>query len=148
MSNNSGGQVKFKMLTFPYKILEDVSRNLQLEEQPSSQDNVNQLVNSTAFYFNEDVIFEVEKDKEGLKIKKFETKILDKEGNRFKNLDGLAMVLIDTDYDDKIFDMDKTVFSKEIDKETGLIKLENLINKVAVIAIDKHGNESKIFKVK
>ena len=54
------------------------------------------------------------------------------------------MLLVDIDYDGKIFDMDRTVFAKDI-SENGGIKLAGLTESVAVIAIDKHGNESKPF---
>ena len=112
MKNSAGNDVYFKMLKFPYKILEDVARNFQIHQQPSSQENVNNLINSTGFYFNDDVKIEVEKTRQGLKITRFETKILDKQEKRLKGLDGLAMLLVDVDYDGKIFDMDRTVFAK------------------------------------
>jgi len=72
------------LLKFPYKILEDVSRSFQIQEQPSSQDNVNNLINSTGFYFNDSVEIEVERTKEGLKISRCETKIVDKQGEHLK----------------------------------------------------------------
>ena len=130
------------MLKFPYKIQEDVSRNFQIQEQPSSQRNVNNLINSTGFYFNDNVEIGIEKTGEGLKITRFETRILDKQGKRLKGQDGLAMLLVDIDYDGKIFDMDRTVFAKDI-SENGEVKLAGLTKSVAVIGVDKHGNESK-----
>ena len=147
MKNSAGNEVHFKMLKFPYKILEDVSRNFQIQEQPSSQENVNNLINSTGFYFNDDVEIAVERIKQGLKITQFETKILDKQGERLKGLDGLAMLLVDVDYDGKIFDMDRTVFAKDIG-EDGKIGMTGLTESIAVIAIDKHGNESRPFVIK
>jgi hypothetical protein len=93
------------------------------------------------------VEIEVEKTKEGLKITRFETRILDKDGERLKGLDGLAMLLVDVDYNGEIFDMDRTVFANDI-SENGEIKLAGLTESVAVIAIDKHGNESKPFIIK
>ncbi|MCD6295907.1 MAG: site-specific DNA-methyltransferase [Deltaproteobacteria bacterium] len=147
LKNSAGDEVYFKLLKFPYKILEDISRNFQIQEQPSSQENVNNLINSTGFYFNDNVEIEIEKTEEGLKITRFETRILDKLGERLKGLDGLAMLLVDIDYDDKIFDMDRTVFAKDI-SEDGEVKLADLTESVAVIAIDKHGNESKPFIIK
>ncbi len=147
MKNSAGNDVYFKMLKFPYKILEDVSRNFQIQPQPSSQENVNNLINSTGFYFNDDVEIEVERTKQGLKITRFETKILDKDGERLKGLDGLAMLLVDVDYDGKIFDMDRTVFAKDLDDD-GVVKVTGLTESIAVIAIDKHGNESKPFIIK
>jgi len=147
MKNSAGNDVHFKMLKFPYKILEDVSRNFQIQQQPSSQENVNNLINSTGFYFNDNVEIEVERIKQGLKITRFETKILDKQEKRLKGLDGLAMLLVDVDYDDEIFDMDRTVFAKDISAD-GEIRMTGLTESVAVIAIDKHGNESKPFIIK
>ena len=144
MKNSFGDEVHFKLLKFPYKILEDVSRSFQIHEQPSSQENVNNLISSTGFYFNDDVEIEVEKTKEGLKITRFETRILDKQGEHLKGLDGLSMLLVDVDYNGKIFDMDRTVFAKDIG-ENGEIKVAGLTESIAVIAIDKHGNESKPF---
>ncbi|MEA3416330.1 MAG: site-specific DNA-methyltransferase, partial [Thermodesulfobacteriota bacterium] len=141
MRNSAGNDVHFKMLKFPYKILEDVSRNFQIQQQPSSQENVNNLINSTGFYFNDDVEIEVEKIKQGLKITRFETKILDKQEKRLKGLDGLAMLLVDVDYDGKIFDMDRTVFAKDIGND-GEIRMSGLTESIAVVAIDRHGNES------
>ena len=144
MENSTSDEVHFKLLKFPYKILEDVSRSFQIQEQPSSQDNVNNLINSTGFYFNDDVEIEVEKTKEDLKITRFETRILDKQGDTLKGLDGLAMLLVDVDYNGEIFDMDRTVFAKDIGDD-GVIKAAGLTENVAVIGIDKHGNESKPF---
>ena len=101
---------------------------------------------STGFYFNYNVEIEVEKSNEVLKITRFETKILDKQEKRLKGIDGLAMLLVDIDYDGEIFDMDRTVFAKDIGDE-GKIRMTGLKERIAVIAIDKHGNESKVYKV-
>ena len=147
LKNQDGKDIHFQMLTFPYKVLEDVSRKLELQEQPSSQANVNTLITSTAFYFNEDVKIEAERTSNGLKLTKFETKILNKEGQRFEGFSGLAMLLVDLDFEtDKPFDMDKTVFAKDITDE-GSMKIEGLTKRVGLIAIDKHGNESKPFNL-
>ena len=148
LKNHSGKDIHFHILTFPYKVLEEVSRKLELQEQPSSQDNVNNLITSTAFYFNEDVQLEAVRTKDGLKITKFETKILDQQGSRFESFTGLSMLLVDLDYEaNKPFDMDKTVFAKDI-AEDGTIKISGLTKSVGLIAIDKHGNESKPFNLK
>lgn len=143
LKNDDGKEITFTILTFPYKVLEDVSRKLTLQDQPSKQEDVNQLISSTAFYFNEDVSIDVERTDKGFKIINFETKILDKNGNRFPALTGLAMLLVDENYKvGKPFDMDKTVFAKDI-KDGGLVEISLPSESVAIIAIDKHGNESK-----
>lgn len=147
IKNQDGKDVNFQMLTFPYKVLEDISRTLELQEQPSSQDNVNNLITSTAFYFNEDVKFKAKRVKGGIQITKIDTKILNKEGRRFEGYSGIAMILVDMDYEaGKPFDMDVTVFAKEI-AEDGMVKIDGLTKKAGLIAIDKHGNESKPFEL-
>jgi len=37
---------------------------------------------------------------------------MDKEGKRLKGLNGLAMLLVDVDYNGEIFAMDRTVFAR------------------------------------
>ncbi|MEA3428386.1 MAG: hypothetical protein U9Q84_04045 [Thermodesulfobacteriota bacterium] len=43
--------------------------------------------------------------------------------------------------------MDRTVFAKDINAD-GEIRMTGLTESIAVIAIDKHGNESKAFIIK
>lgn len=155
LKNSNKENVNFKLLKFPYKVLEDVSRQFQIEEQPAQEADINRLISSAGFYFNEEVKISVERIRGGFKITKFNTSILDKNKDRFKGLDGLAMLLIDFDYDlpasagqagGKIFDMDAVVYSKEIG-EDGVVKVEGLTKDSHLIAIDKHGNESKLTKI-
>lgn len=148
LNNQDGKQINFHILSFPYKILEDISQKLELQEQPSSSDNINNLITSTSFYFNEDVEIELKRVSGGLKLCKFDTKILDGLGNRFEGLSGVAMLLVDLNYvSGKPFDMDVAVYAKEI-SDDGTFKIEGLTPSVGVIAIDKHGNESKPYSVK
>lgn len=152
LDNGTGGKVSFKILTFPYKVLEEASRQYQLSEQPSSSDDINNLISSTKFYFNEEVNIKLERIKEGLKIESFESNITDKDGNKFEGLDGLSMVLIDKDYDGEIFTMEEAVYLKDIEtdpkkEDYGVIKVKDLSDKVGIIAIDKHGNESKLIVI-
>ena len=146
LKNSNKENVNFKLLKFPYKVLEDVSRQFQIEEQPASQGDINRLISSAGFYFNEEVKISTERVEGGFKTTKFETGILNKNKERFKDLDGLSMILIDNDYDGNIFDMDIAIYAKEI-AEDGVIKVENLTEKSHLIAIDKHGNESKVIKI-
>jgi len=46
----------------------------------------------------------------------------------------------------RFFDMDRTVFAKDVGDD-GVIKMTGLTERIAVVAIDKHGNESKVYKV-
>lgn len=143
MKNGSGGEVEFHILSFPYKLLEEMSRSFVIEEQPSSEGSVNRLINSKAFYFNEPVEIDVVRTEKGLRITRFDSQILDKDKKLFEGLTGLAMLLIDDDHHpDAPFDMDHTVYNDQIG-EGGEMEVPDLKGPIAVIAIDKHGNESK-----
>lgn len=147
LKNQEGKNVNFIIKPFPYKVLEDVSRNFVLCDQPSSQANVNNLITSTAFYFNDDVKIKAKRCAKGFKLCKFETKILDREGKKFPGFSGLAMLLVDLDYEPgKPFDMDKTIFATDI-AEDGKVVFEGLTKSVGIIAIDRHGNESKPYNL-
>jgi len=143
MENSTGGKVYFKILSFPYKILEEFARQQKIQEQPSNQGDINNLIDSVGFYFNEEVEADLDFVEDGLKIKNFSTEALNAKGNRFEGLDGLAMVLIDKDYDGEVFTMEEAVYLKDIE-EDGTVRVEDLTDKVGVIVIDKHGNETKL----
>ena len=146
MKNSNNEEVNFKLLKFPYKVLEDVSRRFQIEEQPSSAGDINNLISSSAFYFNHEIEIKTKSVSGGFKITEFDTGILNKNKERFDGLDGLAMILIDKNYDGKAFNMDEAVYNKDIKDE--IVKIDGLTEKSALIAIDKHGNESKITTIK
>ncbi|MBU4377024.1 MAG: site-specific DNA-methyltransferase, partial [Candidatus Omnitrophica bacterium] len=138
LKNIGKEKVNFKLLKFPYKVLEELSRHFQIEEQAASSSDINRLISSVGFYFNEEVKVEVERKNGGIKITKFNSGILDKNGQRFKGLESLATVLVDVDYDGKIFDMDIAIYNKDIG-EDGVVKVEGLTKDSHIIAIDKHG---------
>jgi DNA modification methylase len=140
---SQGNTVSFKILSYPYKILEEISRSQQLSEQPGSSSEINKLISSTRFYFNQEVTCKLKWHPQGLVISDLETAITDKAGNEIQGLDALAMVLIDKNFDGKMFTMEAAVYRKDI-KDDGIIKVDKLTDKVAVIVIDRHGNESKI----
>jgi len=147
MKNARGDRVTFKPLTFPYKVLEEAARNFSIEEQPSSPDNINKLISSIGFYFNETVEADIKKTSKGLKISRFTTSILDRNEKRYDGLEGLSMLLIDSDYDeDKGFTVDTVIYQKDIKDNEAAVG--GLSNNSAVIAIDKHGNESGVIKIR
>jgi len=143
MENSQGKKVSFHILSFPYKVLEEFARSQQLQEQPSSEGDINNLISSVGFYFNEQVEADLTFTSNGLRITRFETNALDGEGRRFEGLDGLAMVLVDKDYDGAVFKMEAAVYAKQV-KEDGSFAIDDLSPRVGVIIIDKHGNETDL----
>ena len=61
-------------------------------------------------------------------------------------MDGLAMILVDSDYDpERGFTVDTVVYQKDIKDEE--VRVDGINGKTAVIAIDRYGNESEITKI-
>jgi hypothetical protein len=131
---------------FRFAVLEDAARNFQLSEQPSAPENINKLISSVGFYFHEEVEIRVKKTAKGFKVMDFKTTILNAGEERYEGLDGLAMILVDTGYDGETFNVDACVYQK--DMKDGEVALKGVNGKTAIIAVDKHGNESKITMVK
>lgn len=146
MRNAKGERVTFRMLTFPYKVLEEAARNFQICEQPSAPENINRLISSVGFYFHEEVEIKLKKTAKGFKVTEFKTSILNANDERYEGLDGLAMILVDTGHDGETFDVDACVYLKDL--KDGEVAIKDMTGRTAVIAVDKHGNESKITLVK
>jgi len=146
LKNGNNEDINFKLLKFPYKILEDVSRHFQIKDQPTSSGDINKLISSAGFYFNEEIEIEIEKISEGFKIKRFSTGILNQNKERYEGLEGLSMILIDKNYNGQVFNLDQAIYKNEISEE-GIAKIEGVTENSYLIAIDKHGNESKIIKI-
>jgi len=146
LKNGNNEDINFKLLKFPYKVLEDVSRHFQIKDQPASAGDINKLISSVGFYFNEEIEIAIEKIPEGFRIKHFSSGILNQNKERYEGLEGLSMILIDKNYDGQVFNLDQAIYKNEITDE-GIIKIEGLTKDSHLIAIDKHGNESKVIKI-
>ena len=141
LPNGTGGEVHFRFLKFPYSILEQAARNFAIEDQPDTSANINNLVSSVGFYFNDEVTVKAAWTPQGLKIVSFTTPILNREGAAYQGLAGLSLLLVDLDYNGQSLNLDRAVYAKEL-KEGGEVELTGVTPKTAIIAIDRHGNES------
>jgi len=146
LKNGNNEDINFKLLKFPYKVLEEVSRHFQINDQPASVGDINKLISSVGFYFNEEIEIAIEKIPEGFKIKHFSSGILNQNKERYEGVEGLSMILIDKNYDGQVFNLGQAIYKNEISEE-GIVKIEGVTEKSYLIAIDKHGNESKIIKI-
>jgi hypothetical protein len=142
LPNRTGGEVHFRFLKFPYSILEQAARNFAIEDQPDTPANINNLVSSVGFYFNDEVTVTAARTTKGIRITEFNTPILNRNGEQYEKLTGLSLLLVDLDYDGSVFNMNSAIYAKQLNEKGG-IDLAGVTNKAAVIAIDRHGNESK-----
>ena len=169
--------VRYYFLKVPYQIIKELHKvQFKKFRQPQSKSQINDLDEAIGFHFirQPEVKSEIKelKDKVILKIQKFESAYSqDETGEKLKNFESLAMLLVDLNYDGEKFMMANYYFAqdllnhktnneeeseeeikKELKKQKEIIKefLKNDCGKeIMVIYVDIYGNEFReIFKVK
>jgi site-specific DNA-methyltransferase (adenine-specific)/adenine-specific DNA-methyltransferase len=162
--------VRYYFLKVPYHIIKELHKvQFKKFRQPQSKKNVNDLEDAIGFHFMKQPEVETKvtssiKDVK-ISIKKFHSDFSeDDKGKELENLESLAMILIDKDFDGQAFDMDEYYFAEDLlpkkkvkkdDENIGEeLKKSNDINlpiipkkdcgkRLMIIYIDIYGNEFK-----
>jgi len=162
--------VRYYFLKVPYHIIKELHKvQFKKFRQPQSKKNVNDLEDAIGFHFMKQPEVETKvaistKDVK-ISIKKFHSDFSeDEKGKELGNLESLAMVLIDRDFDGHAFDMDEYYFAEDllpkkkskkddenVSEELKKIKEINLPvipkkecgKNLMIIYIDIYGNEFK-----
>lgn len=171
------GDVRYYFLKVPYQIIKELHKvQFKKLRQPQSKKQINDIDEAIGFHFirQPEVKSEIKatKGKITLKIKKFESAYdQDETGEKLKNFESLAMVLVDLKYNGEQFLMSKYFFAQdllgghddedeksddEIRKE--LQKRKEIViefdstecgKEVVAIYVDIYGNEFReVFKLK
>jgi site-specific DNA-methyltransferase (adenine-specific)/adenine-specific DNA-methyltransferase len=149
------GKIRYHILKVPYSIIQKIlEKNFIRGLQPLSKTNINQTIESVGFDFiyppkveceyyqgKEKTLF----DNLVVKIKKFEPVQISKKPVEFEDpkKEALSMLMIDKDYDGKVFDMDYYFFNDEIVKNDfkAAFSAEKAGPKIMIIYLDVLGNE-------
>jgi len=171
------GDVRYYFLKVPYQIIKELHKvQFKKLRQPQSKSQINELDEAIGFHFirQPEVKSEIKttKGKVTLKIKNFESAYdQDETGEKLKNFESLAMVLVDLKYNGEQFLMSKYFFAqdllgkhnKEDEKSDDEIRKElqkrNEIviefdskecgKEIVAIYVDIYGNEFReVFKLK
>ncbi len=171
------GDVRYYFLKVPYQIIKELHKvQFKKLKQPQRKSQVNDLDEAIGFHFirQPEVKSEIKasKDEVVIKIKKFESAYtIDEAGEKLKNFESLAMVLVDLNHKADQFIMSKYFFAQDLlgkqsdedDKTDEEIRAElqnrkdisiNFDRKecgkeVAVVYVDIYGNEFReVFKIK
>ena len=151
------GNVRYYFLKVPYQIIKELHKvQFKKFRQPQSKSQINDLDEAIGFHFirQPEVKSEVKKlkDKIVLKIKKFESAYSqDETGEKLKNFESLAMLLIDLNYDGEKFMMTNYFFKEEIAEKEFVIELpkKDYGKQIMAIYVDIYGNEFReMFKIK
>jgi site-specific DNA-methyltransferase (adenine-specific)/adenine-specific DNA-methyltransferase len=162
--------VRYYFLKVPYHIIKELHKvQFKKFRQPQSKKNVNDLEDAIGFHFMKQPEVETKvtltKTEVKISIKKFLSDFSeDDKGQELENLESLAMVLIDKDFDGQAFDMDEYYFAedllpkkkgkKEDENVSEELKKTNEINlppmskkecgkNLMIIYVDIYGNEFK-----
>jgi DNA modification methylase len=154
------GKIRYHILKVPYSIIQKIlEKNFIRGLQPLSKTNINQNIESVGFDFiyppkveceyyqgKEKTLF----DNLVIKIKKFEPVQISKKPVEFEDpkKEALSMVMIDENYDGKVFDMDYYFFGDEIVKNNFKVVFpkEKVGQKLMIIYLDVLGNEKTEIK--
>jgi len=158
------GETKYFVLRIPYSIIDELHRKgFTHIKQPVSEMDVNDTVDAVGFDFIQIPEVECEyyldkpKGQVGLEhsgkdavieIKKFESNIITKKPQHFENLETLSMVMVDYDYDGRVFDFDEVFYAEDLKKQDSRVHFDSSkINKqMMIIYIDIFGNEKREVK--
>jgi len=149
------GKIRYHVLKVPYSIIQKIlEKDFIRGLQPLSKANINQTIESVGFDFIYPPKVECEyyQGTEGglfdqlvIKIKKFEPVQISKQPVEFEDpkKEALSMVMVDKDYDGKVFDMDHYFFNDEIVKNDFKVVFpkEKVGEKLMIIYLDVLGNE-------
>ncbi|MBU4142275.1 site-specific DNA-methyltransferase [Patescibacteria group bacterium] len=168
------GDVRYYFLKVPYQIIKELHKvQFKKFRQPQSKSQINDLDEAIGFHFirQPEVKSEIKKlkDKVVLKIKKFESAYSqDETGEKLKNFESLAMLLVDLNYDGEKFMMTNYFFADDLlntkkeeteeEIKAELKKKKEIIREflkkdcgkeIMAIYVDIYGNEFKeVFKIK
>jgi site-specific DNA-methyltransferase (adenine-specific)/adenine-specific DNA-methyltransferase len=148
-------QIRYHILRVPYSIIQKIlEKGFWRGRQPFSKAEINQTIESVGFDFIYPPKVECEyyRGKEGelfdqlvIRIKKFEPVQISKKPVEFQDpkKEALSIVMIDENYDGKVFDMDHYFFGDEIVKNDFKVVFpsDKVGEKIMIIYLDVLGNE-------
>jgi DNA modification methylase len=151
------GDIRYYILRIPYSIINELhTREFEAIQQPIDESQVNETVDAVGFDFirppKVECDYKKKKDTAIIKINKFKSEAMLKGASQLANRESLSFVMVDFNYGGKeqVFDLDKTIYASEIEKNNWEIHLplKSIKDKMMVIYLDIYGNEYREIKTK
>lgn len=150
----------YRTLRVPQSVITElIKRGGETIKQPTSEQDVNDTIDAVGFDFIQvpqvEAEYTIAKPKEKtllnqgakecvIKIKTFKSRTLTKSPEEFENFETLSMVMVDYDYDGKIFDLDEVFYADNLKPDFEVRFDSKKIDKqIMVIYLDIYGNEKK-----
>ncbi|MFA5158539.1 MAG: hypothetical protein WC451_05155 [Patescibacteria group bacterium] len=143
--------VRYYALRIPYSFINELHRRqFSALVQPNDEMAINETVEAVGFDFIQPPVVELElaikKQAVFVKIKKFESRARLRGEDKISKHDALSMVMVDYDYNGKVFDLDKAFYASVIKDSKWKIELpvKEIKGDVMLVFLDIYGNESRI----
>ncbi|MDR1034037.1 MAG: site-specific DNA-methyltransferase [Bifidobacteriaceae bacterium] len=138
------GKTTYNILRVPFSLLANFTENYTAPLQPKNENDINEGVDSVGFDFIQPPVLEYEIKDEKIIIKRFETKSRIKGRDVSHQMDAFSMLLIDYDYDGKMFDLDEVFYSKDFKGNAHKFDAKKIKKTAMLIFVDKFGNERRV----
>lgn len=145
--------VRYYALRIPYSYIQEIhKREFTALLQPNDESAVNDIMEAVGFDFIQPPEVELDcktlKKQGGLvscKIKKFESHARLRGKEKISKHEALSMVMVDFNYKDNIFDLDKVFYGHELQDNAWKIEfpVSEVIGDVMLVLLDIYGNESR-----
>jgi len=150
----------YKTLRVPQSVITElIKRGGDTIKQPTSEQDVNDTIDAVGFDFIQvpqvETEYKISNPKEKtllnqkikecvIKIKTFKSRTLTKSPEEFENYETLSMVMVDYNYDGKVFDLDEVFYADKL-KPDFEVRFDSakLDKQMMVIYLDIYGNEKK-----
>ncbi len=143
--------VRYYALRIPYSFINELHRReFSALVQPNDEMAINETVDSVGFDFIQPPVVDLElaekKQSVSVKIKKFESKARIGGEERISKHDALSMVMVDFDYNGKVFDLDRAFYANAIKDNNWKIEFssKDIKGDVMLVFLDIYGNEARI----
>ena len=157
--------IKYFILRIPYSIISEIhQKGFTSIRQPADERDVNDIMEAVGFDFiqipqvrckylirkikgRQKTIFEGNKEVV-VEITVFKSNTLSRQPQGFKNLETLSMVMVDYDYNGKIFDLDEVFYAEELKNQDYEIRFDpaKIKKQMMIIYCDIFGNEKREIK--
>lgn len=149
-------EVRYYALRIPYSVINELHRrDFTALQQPNDESAVNDTVDAIGFDFIQppqvkwDVSLKKRKgemlDEACLKIKHFESRARIRGKDTHGGLETLSMLMLDFDYDGKVFDRDAVFYAHQLESNEweAWFSTEKVGEKLMVVFMDIYGNEAR-----
>lgn len=143
--------VRYYALRIPYSYINEIHRKKFVAlEQPNNEMAINKIIEAVGFDFIQPPVVELEvspkKQAVSVKINKFESKARLHGEEKVSKHDALSMVMVDYDYNGKVFDLDEAFYANTVKDNKWKIELpaKEIKGDVMLVFLDIYGNEARI----